>query len=54
MDQSGGRTEGSGWILNILGRGLVPELDMRNKEMRRLKDDCASGFSNWVDCCAKY
>lgn len=22
--------------------------------MRRVKDDCASGFSNWVDDCAKH
>lgn len=26
-----------------------PGLDVRNKEMRRVKDDCASGFSNFVD-----
>lgn len=27
---------------------------MRGKEERRVRDDCSSGFSNWVDGYAKY
>lgn len=44
----------SGWILNILGMELGPGLDVKNKEMRRVKDDCASGFSYCVAGCVKY
>lgn len=40
------KVESSGWILNISGIGLGPGLDVRSKEMRRVRDDCASGFSN--------
>lgn len=38
-----------GWILNIFGIRLGLGLNLRSKEMRRVRDDCASGFSNWVD-----
>lgn len=29
-------------------------MDVRGKEERRVRDDCSSGFSNWVDGYAKY
>ena len=37
------------YIWNRIGPGL----DVRCKELRRVKDGCASGFSNLVDGCAK-
>lgn len=43
----------SGRVLNIFGMGLGPGLDVKSKEMRSVKDDCVSGFSNRVDGCAK-
>lgn len=47
LDHSGSKqVESHGWILNIFGIGLGPGLDVKSKEMRRVKDDCASGFSN--------
>lgn len=55
LDQSGDKkVESCRWILNIFGIRLGPGLDVRSKEMRRVGDDYASGFSNWVDGCAKY
>lgn len=55
LDQSGDKKmESCRWILNIFGIGLGPGLDVRSKEMRGVRDDCASGFSNWVDGCAKH
>ena len=29
-------------------------MDVRGKELRRVRDDCSSGSSNWVDGYAKY
>lgn len=55
LDPNGDKkVESCRWILNIFEIGLGPGLDVMSREMRIVRNDYASGFSNWVDGYAKY
>lgn len=42
----------SRWILNLFRSGVVPGLDMKSKEIRRVKDDGLLYLVYWVHGCA--